>query len=132
MGGPGADLRYSATGTGGTFGQAYRPGEPWPRITYPASRAASTTRTAALREDFARSRAEPNGGGALPLMGRASSAPRPGCAATQAWNLAGTAPAAAPVTLDGRIHDLWTTPHGVLRAAQRNNATARTEGGKSW
>ncbi|MCD6076337.1 MAG: hypothetical protein K0R89_275, partial [Ramlibacter sp.] len=45
-----------------------------------------------------------------------------------AWNVTGPAAAAAPVALDGRIHDLWTTPHGVIRAAMRNGATVHTEG----
>jgi glyoxylase-like metal-dependent hydrolase (beta-lactamase superfamily II) len=47
----------------------------------------------------------------------------------RAWNMAGTTPQAAPVALDGRIHDLWTTPHGVIKAALRHNATVRSEGG---
>lgn len=29
-------LRYTATGTGGTFGQAYLPGQAWPRLNYPS------------------------------------------------------------------------------------------------
>jgi hypothetical protein len=28
-----------------------------------------------------------------------------------------------------RLHDLWTTPHGVIKAAQRNKATVKWVGG---
>jgi glyoxylase-like metal-dependent hydrolase (beta-lactamase superfamily II) len=46
----------------------------------------------------------------------------------------GPAPVAAPVALDQRIHDLWTSPHGVLKAALKNQATAtqRSVDGKSY
>jgi len=49
-----------------------------------------------------------------------------------AWNMIGTAPVAAPVALETRLHDLWTSPHGVLAAARRNRATVafRSEGGR--
>jgi glyoxylase-like metal-dependent hydrolase (beta-lactamase superfamily II) len=38
--------------------------------------------------------------------------------------MAGSAPAASPVAYDMRVHDLWTTPHGVIKAAMANNAVA--------
>jgi glyoxylase-like metal-dependent hydrolase (beta-lactamase superfamily II) len=45
--------------------------------------------------------------------------------------MAGPAPVPAPLAADARIHDLWTTPHGVVKAAMRNKAEVRSEGGKS-
>jgi glyoxylase-like metal-dependent hydrolase (beta-lactamase superfamily II) len=124
-------LQFTGSGTGGVFGQAYRPGDPWPRITYSSFSRVYDYQNAAFREDFARSRAEPNGGGAVPLMGTGEQRAAGLLRGTQAWNLAGTTATAAPLTAGDRIHDLWTSPHGVLRAAQRNNATARIEGGKT-
>jgi glyoxylase-like metal-dependent hydrolase (beta-lactamase superfamily II) len=124
-------LQYSATGTGGIFGQAYRPGDPWPRITYSSFSRVHDYENGSFREDFARGRAEPNGGGALPLLGQGEQRAIGLLRGAQAWNLAGTSATAAPLTVDARTHDLWTSPHGVLRAAQRNNATARTEGDKT-
>src|SRR5262245_24709530 len=62
-------LRFAANGTGGIFGQAYVPGEPWPRINVPTFVRWIDYDNAAMREDSVRTRAEPNGGGALPLMG---------------------------------------------------------------
>ena len=121
-------LRYAGTGTGGTFGQAYVPGNTWPRINLPAYARWVDYPNAALREDSVRTRAEPTGGGALPLMGTGEQRVSAWVRGTQAWNVTGTNAAAAPVALDGRIHDVWTTPHGVIRAAMRHGATMHTEG----
>jgi glyoxylase-like metal-dependent hydrolase (beta-lactamase superfamily II) len=82
-----------------------------------------------MREDSVRTRAEPTGGGALPLMGTGEQRVSAWVRGEQAWNMAGTTPQPSPVALDARIHDLWTTPHGVIRAAMRNNPTVRSEGG---
>ena len=124
-------LRYAANGTGGTFGQAFVPGQAWPRIALPSFARWIDYENAAMREDSVRTRAEPNGGGALPLMGTGEQRVSAWVRGDQAWNMVGPAPQPAPVALDGRIHDLWTTPHGVIKAAMRNNAVVRSEGGLS-
>ncbi len=124
-------LRYAASGTGATFGQAYQPGAAWPRINIPSYTRWVDYENAALREDSLRTRAEPTGGGALPPMGMGEQRVSAWLRGNQAWNMTGPAPAAAPVALEGRIHDLWTTPHGVVKAALRSNATLRSEGGVS-
>ncbi|MEJ5990544.1 MBL fold metallo-hydrolase [Ramlibacter sp. PS3R-8] len=121
-------LRYTGAGTGSTFGQAYVPGTAWPRINVTGYTRWVDYPNAALREDSVRSRAEPTGGGALPLMGTGEQRVSAWLRGTQAWNMTGPAAAAAPVALDGRIHDLWTTPHGVIRAAMRQGATMHSEG----
>ncbi len=119
-------LRYAASGSGATFGQAYLPGAAWPGINVPSFVRVIDYDNSAMREDATRTRAEAMGGGPLPLLGtgeqRTTALVREGFA----WNLAGPAPSAAPVALQGRVHDLWTTPHGVIKAAQRNQATAST------
>ncbi len=123
-------IRYTATGTGGIFGQAYLPGMAWPRVNVTQFSRVIDYESGAMREESARSRAEPTGGGALPLMGTGEQRTTGFVRGEHAWNLAGTAAAASPLAVDGRIHDLWTTPHGVIKAAMRNGATLRTEGGK--
>ncbi len=125
-------LRYAGTGTGATFGQAFQPGMMWPRITYSSYSRVADYENAALREDAARSRAEVTGGGAVPLMGQGEQRTSGWLRGTDSWNMVGTATAAAPLAMDARIHDLWTTPHGVIKAALRNKATAtyRDEGGR--
>jgi hypothetical protein len=42
-----------------------------------------------------------------------------------AWNVAGETAATAPVGLIERQLQLWTTPHGVIKAAMANNATVQ-------
>lgn len=127
-------LRFAASGTGATFGQAWQAGMPWPKITVSSFSRLVDYPNAAMRQEAAVSRAEPSGGGALPLMGLGEQRSVGLVHGNWAWNMVGPAPAAAPVALDGRIHDLWTTPHGVLKAALKNKATAGTRSvdGKSY
>ncbi len=126
-------IRYSAQGGGSLFGQAFIPGMAWPRMTYTAFTRVADYQNGAFREEFGRARAEPNGGGGVPLMGMGEQRAVGLMRANVAWNQAGPTSIPAPVALDERIHDLWTTPHGALKAALRNGATARTlsEGGKT-
>ena len=127
-------IRFAGTGTGSTYGQAFQPGLQWPRLNYASFSRLLDYDNAAMREEFARSRAEPTGGGAVPLIGEGEQRVVALVRGEQAWNLVGPAPQPAPVALDTRIHDLWTSPHGVLKAAMKNKATATrvSEGGKAW
>jgi glyoxylase-like metal-dependent hydrolase (beta-lactamase superfamily II) len=124
-------LQFAATGTGGIFGQAYRPGDPWPKTTLSSFSRVYEYDTGAFKEEYARSRAEPNGGGALPLMGQGEQRTNGYLRGSVAWSMAGTNAAAGPLAVDARVHDLWTSPHGVLKAALRNGAKASTSGGKT-
>lgn len=127
MGGAGLKtLRYSASGTGAIFGQAHQPGMAWPKVNVSSLVRLHDYDNAAYRQDQAISRAEPAGGGAVPLMGQGEQRSVGMLMGSSAWNMVGPAPQAAPVALDQRIHDLWTSPHGVIKAAQKNNATAST------
>jgi glyoxylase-like metal-dependent hydrolase (beta-lactamase superfamily II) len=116
-------LRYAGTGTGTTFGQAYQPGRMWPRISYSSYSRVLDYGNSALREDAARSRAEVTGGGAVPLMGTGEQRTSGWLRGDVAWNMAGTTASPAQLAVNGRIHDLWTTPHGIIKAALRNPAT---------
>ena len=117
-------ISFSGSGTGATFGQAYLAGQAWPKITYSSFSRVADYENSAFREDAARARAEPNGGGAVPLMGNGEQRTSGFLRGATAWNLVGPAPVAAPVAADLRVHDLWTTPHGVIKAALANKATA--------
>ena len=123
MGGAGLNsIRFSAQGGGALFGQAFVPGMAWPRVNYTSLSRLADYQNGAYREEFSRARAEPNGGGALPLMGLGEQRAIGLLRGNFAWNQAGPTSTAAPVALDERIHDLWTTPHGALKAALRNGA----------
>lgn len=118
-------LVVSGRGTGGTFGQAWQPAMAWPVLNYSTLTRALNLETGAFREEFGRSRAEANGGGAVPLLGqgeqRANGLLRDGFA----WSTAGTNAVPSPVAVPGRQTDaLTTSPQGAVKAAQRYNATA--------
>ena len=127
-------LQFSTQGGGGTFGQAYVPGMAWPQLKYSVLTRVANYEQGSWREEFGRARAEPTGGGAAPLMGQGEQRAVALAAEGIAWNQAGPNNTPAPVALDERLHDLWTTPHGVLKAALRNGARAdtRSEGGRTF
>jgi glyoxylase-like metal-dependent hydrolase (beta-lactamase superfamily II) len=115
-------LRYAGSGSGWEFGQAYRPDRPWPKRDYPSYERRLDYQAPASTEIVTRSRAEPTGGGAIPLTGEVRSG---GAVSGQySWNLGGPALAATPrqPAREARLHDLWITPHGAVMAAARNNA----------
>ena len=114
-------LRYSGEGTGWTFGQAFAPGGTWPKITLHAVTRSIDYANGAMREEVTLSRAEPQGGGGYPLTGQQRNDQY--LSGEVAWNLAGTTPTAGPRFVGDRLHQLWITPHGIVKAAQRHNAT---------
>ena len=126
-------IRFAGSGSAGQFGQAYQPGMAWPKTNLTSFARVADYENAALRQDIAQNRAEPTGGGATPLMGTGEQRATGLLRGTSAWNMVGPAPQAAPLTVSGRVHDLWTSPHGIIKAALKNNATAqaRNEGGKA-
>lgn len=126
-------IRFAGSGTAGQFGQAYQPGMAWPKVNLTSFARVADYENAALRQDIAQNRAEPTGGGAAPLMGTGEQRTTGLLRGASAWNMAGPAPVPAILAVSGRVHDLWTSPHGVIKAALKNNATAqaRNEGGKT-
>ena len=127
-------IRFAGAGSGGIFGQAYKPGAAWPQTRYVSFVRTADYDNAAFREEYVRTRAEPTGGGADPLMGAGEARANGALQGTIAWNqIAPTSAAPAGAAAAIRIHDLWTTPHGVIKAALKNKAQLDfvTEKGKS-
>ena len=120
-------IRYTNEGTGYTFGQAYKPGMPWPKINIHSQVRTINYEAGAMREEITLSRAEPKGGGGYPLVAQQKNDQF--VSGAYAWNQTAGGPAAGPRSISDRTHQLWITPHGVLKAAARNNATARRAGG---
>ena len=120
-------IRYAGSGTSFAVGQSPTPGAPWPRFTLKSAVRLIDYETASLREDVVRTQAEapPRGGGLQPIRGELAQTLM--LSGDRAWNLAGGAPAPAPVALAERQMQLWITPHGVVKAALAHNAvlTAR-------
>lgn len=116
-------IEYSGSGSLFSFGQAYLPGEPWPRFAQRAYRVSADYRAPAMRLDSTRVQGEhpPHGGGGQPVG--------PDQRTVQAvngdfaWNETGDQ--ASPVfgAAEDRRRALWATPHGAIIAALANGGT---------
>ncbi|MCE9661262.1 MAG: MBL fold metallo-hydrolase [Burkholderiales bacterium] len=115
-------LRYVAEGTGYTFGQAYKAGGAWPKITLHSMTRSIDYGSGTMRDEIVLSRAEPLGGGGYPLSGQQRNDQF--VSGEIAWNVAGTTATPGPRFVTDRIHQLWITPHGVLKAASQGKARA--------
>ncbi len=120
-------LRYTAEGTGQTFGQAFVPTGTWPKVTYPSWTRTIDYEAAAMRDEVVLARAEPQGGGGYPLEGQQRNDQF--VVGNAAWNVVGNNVVPGPRFVADRVHQLWITPHGVLEAARRRGATS-TAGGR--
>ena len=112
----GADLhsiRYAGEGTGYTFGQAYKPGLPWPKINVHSQIRTINYDTASMREEITLSRAKPRGGGGYPLAAQQRNDQF--VSGGYAWNQAASGPLPGPRFIADRVHQLWITPHGAPR-----------------
>jgi predicted aspartyl protease len=118
-------LRYAAEGTGYTFGQAYKAGGAWPKITLHSVTRSIDYGSATMRDEIVLSRAEPLGGGGYPLTGQQRN--EQFVSGEIAWNQAGTTATPGPRFVTDRLHQLWITPHGVLKAAMRGSARASAD-----
>ncbi len=123
-------LSYDGVGEGFTFGQAYLPGGPWPKVAYPSITRTIDYDAAAMRDETVLSRAEPLGGGGYPLQGQQRNDQF--ISGEVAWNVVGGNVVPGPRFVADRLHQLWITPHGVLKAAQRNGVSLqRSADGRS-
>jgi glyoxylase-like metal-dependent hydrolase (beta-lactamase superfamily II) len=120
-------VRYVAEGTGTTFGQPYKPGGAWPKITLHSVTRSIDYGSGTMRDEIVLSRAEPLGGGGYPLSGQQRTDQF--VSGEIAWNQAGTTATPGPRFVGDRLHQLWITPHGALKAAQRGGAATRMERG---
>jgi len=123
-------IRFAGEGTGFTYGQAYKPGGPWPKITLHSYARTINYETASMRTEFVLSRAEPKGGGGYPLSGQQPNDQL--VSGALAWNQTPGGPQAGPRFVMDRVHQLWISPQGAIKAAAKNNAKLgwREEGGK--
>ena len=106
-------------------GQSYTPGQPWPRFIAKSQTRSVNYETASLRDDVVRMQGEnpPRGGGVQPVRGEQRQ--QFVLSGDLAWTVVADVPAPTPIALAERQMQLWTTPHGVIRAALANNATVQ-------
>jgi hypothetical protein len=124
--------QYSGSGSTFAVGQNPNPTAPWPRFNAKSYTRSINYDTASMRDDIVRTQAEqpPRGGGGQPVVGENRQVQR--VSGTYACNQVGDAANPTPITVTDRLQQLWTTPHGVIKAGLANNATvqSRTEGDK--
>jgi len=129
-------IQFSGTGRWYQFGQAPAPNLPWPQFNVSNYTATINYATPAARVQMTRKQTiEPGRVRPAPVEQQPDSY----VSGMTAWNLAppaGAAPNAGPVAqpqpaaVEERVMEIWTTPHGFLKAAAANNATSTpSEGG---
>lgn len=128
-------IEYTATGRWFQFGQAPNPTLPWPAFDVSNFTASVNYEAPAARVQMVRKQVvEPTRERPAPVEQR----PVQLVSGTYAWNLAAApgstepVPQAQPEALEERTMEIWTTPHGFVKAALANNATSQpVEGGGS-
>jgi glyoxylase-like metal-dependent hydrolase (beta-lactamase superfamily II) len=120
-------IEYVATGKWFQFGQAPNPTLPWPAFDVTSFTAGVNYDTKTSRVQMTRRQVvEPGRVRPEPVEQR----PVQIVNGTYAWNLAAT-PQPQPDAVEERIMEIWTTPHGFVRAALANNATSQPADGGS-
>ena len=107
-------LQLKGSGSNGTFGQAFKPGGPWPTFKVTSYTQAINFADTSMRIDLERT--NPDG----PLQGSGLPLPPP-LPQKQSQTLAPGATGAPATTL---ALQLAMSPHGVIKAARQHNATA--------
>jgi glyoxylase-like metal-dependent hydrolase (beta-lactamase superfamily II) len=112
-------IEYSGSGFVFGFGQAFEPGERWPRFIQRTYDAAIDYRTPGMRLVQVRSQGEhpPRGGAAQPVA--ADQRTIQVVSGKSAWQ-EGTQPTPNPGAVGDRLRQIWATPHGVIKAALAN------------
>ena len=126
-------IQFSGWGSDFIFGQPYDGNAPWPRFHLPAYSVTIDYAAPGLRDDRRRAQAEdpPLGGGFQPVIGEL----RQVWVMSNgfAWDMVGAAamPAALErdlrTAVDGRMAQIWLTPHGFIKAAMAGTAATRIE-----
>ena len=112
-------VQYSGSGTIATFGQSWKNEVPWPEFKLTSYTATIDYGIPAMRVESARDNPDegrPMQGGGFPLLGvqRANQAVN----GKVAWNVNGGNATPALATVNDRMLELWSTPHGVVKVAQ--------------
>src|SRR5262245_33445823 len=125
-------IQYAGSGSIFAVGQNHNPTAPWPRLSAKSFTRSINYETSSMRDEIVRTQAEqpPRGGGGQPIIGENRQLQF--VSGIYAWNQVGDNANPTPVAVTDRLQQLWTTPHGVIKAALANNATveARTDGDK--
>jgi glyoxylase-like metal-dependent hydrolase (beta-lactamase superfamily II) len=113
-------VQYTGSGLVFGFGQAFEPGERWPRFIQRTYTAAADYQTPGMRLVQVRSQGEhpPRGGAAQPVA--ADQRTVQVVSGKFAWQEGGAQAVPNPGAARDRSLQLWATPHGVIKAAMAN------------
>jgi hypothetical protein len=116
-------LEYTGAGTHYQLGQSATPGRAYPRFNLPSYTRSINYDTASLQDVIVRTQAEnpPRGGGGQPIRGELRQVFV--VSGEHSWNVVNDAPVPSPITLADRQLQLWTTPHGFIKAALARGAS---------
>jgi glyoxylase-like metal-dependent hydrolase (beta-lactamase superfamily II) len=116
-------IQYTGDGSVFGFGQAYEPGERWPRFDQRLYRMSANYETPGMRLEQIRAQGEhpPRGGAAQPVAGEQRTVLV--ASGSNGWSDAGKQPQPQNNAAGDRMRMLWATPHGVIKAAMANNGT---------
>src|SRR5215470_13680144 len=105
-------IEYAGSGLIFGFGQAYEPGERWPRFVQRSYIAAVNYQTPGMRLTQVRSQGEhpPRGGAAQPVAGDQRTVQV--VSDKFAWQEGGAQAVPNPAVVADRLRQVWTTPHG--------------------
>jgi glyoxylase-like metal-dependent hydrolase (beta-lactamase superfamily II) len=123
MGDP-ASIQYSGTGHINSFGQAWVPNAPWPTTNLTSYTKTIDYSAKSAKEDLIHT--EPNPmvkGGGRPFAGDDKQANF--VSGQYAWDMPGDKTVPQMGAAAERQLQIWLTPHGFLKAAMENNATAK-------
>jgi len=123
-------IAISGTGRWFQFGQAPSPTTPWPQFDVSSYTAAINYDVPAARVEMTRLQTvEPGRVRPVPVEQRLNQY----VSGAAAWNMpaAGSVPQPQPAAVEERTAEIWTTPHGFLKAAIANNATSQAANGGS-
>jgi glyoxylase-like metal-dependent hydrolase (beta-lactamase superfamily II) len=117
-------IQYSGTGHLNFFGQAWTPNAAWPTTNLTSYTKTIDYSSKSAKEDLIHS--EPNPmvkGGGRPFAGDDKQANY--VSGQYAWDMPGSAVVPQNGAAAERQLQIWLTPHGFLKAAMENNATAK-------
>jgi glyoxylase-like metal-dependent hydrolase (beta-lactamase superfamily II) len=117
-------IQYSGTGHINSFGQAWTPNAVWPSTNLTSYTKTIDYSSKSAQEDYVHS--EPNPmvkGGGRPFAGDDKQANF--VSGQYAWDMPGNKPIPQLGAAAERQLQIWLTPHGFLKAAMENNATAK-------
>ena len=128
-------IEFSGSGTNNSYGQAFKPGDPWPAFKVTTYKVDVDYKAPAMQMELQRTNPDVKpirGGGGLPLL--APQTQNQAVSGKVAWNTAAPAPTPAMAAVNDRLIALWGggsagaaswvgTPQGVIKGALANNAT---------